>query len=225
MEMLQRVDALPDLGDRGINFYRRRVARFTRFEQVLAFLIMGDPIALFFFGETTPLSAPCDPGAPMPCRDSVSAFYDMGHEPLFYMPLTISAAMFVFNAVLRREHWWNALVGVALAGVVFFNHDAYSLAHSIFAVVFFGATMLVVAWYLPKDLTGSTGVRIPITVPRAARTSAIFGAQILLFVIVSAALNLFVAEVLQLWIVGGHYILHSIKHAEIDNTSSFARSQ
>ena len=177
---------------------------------------MGIPWALFANGDDTPLTSPCDVGAPATCRDSISAFYDMSHEPLFYMPLTLAAFMFVSNAVLRREHWWNALVGIALAGLVFFDHDAYDLAHTIFAAAFFLTAMLVVSWYLPKDLTGSTGIRIPITWPRAGRSSAVFGAQVALLAIVLRFTNLFVAEALQLWIVAGHYILHSIKHAQME---------
>lgn len=225
MRVLQRMNAIPDLGGRGVEFYRNQIGRFTRYEQVLALLLMGIPCLLLMFGDNTPLTTECSASeSSVGCRDSISAFYDMAREPLFSMPLTIAAFMFFSNAVLRNEHWWNAFAGLALAGLVLFDHDDFDLVHGIFATAFFLITMLTVAWYLPKDLTGTTGIRIPITLPRAARTTAIFGAQILLFLIVKNALNLFVAEAVQLWIVGGHYILHSIKHAEFDDLTRSGRT-
>lgn len=220
MKLLQRVNAVPDMGQRGVEFYRRRIARFTRYEQVIALLLMAIPCVLLRYGDDTPLTMPCESGSPNTCRDSISAFYDMSHEPLFYMPLTIAAVLFFSNAVLRRENWWNALVGIALAGVVFFDHDAYDLAHTIFAAVFFLTTMVIVSWYLPKNLTGTTGIRIGITPFRAIRSIAIFLVQAAIFAVVFTAFNLFVAEAVQLWIVAGHYILHSIKLAARDRRVS-----
>lgn len=217
MQTMQRVsDALPELGNRGVEFFRRRLGRFTRFEQILALLLMGIPCLFVAVGDNTPLTGECGPNSGAGCRDSISAFHDLSFEPVFYMPMTVAAFMFITNAVVRAEHVWNALAGISQAGLVFFDHDDFTALHGAFATAFFAVTMFTVAWFLPKDLEGTTGERVPITGRRIAIAAALLVLQVGLFVIVLRNFNLLVAEAVQLWVVAGHYILHSIKHAQRD---------
>ena len=50
-------------------------------------------------------------------RESISAYYAMGENQVFYFFLTIASMLFVSNGVLKDGHWYNVALGVLLAGV------------------------------------------------------------------------------------------------------------
>ena len=70
-------------------------------------------------------------------REHISGYYAMEKAQYFYFPLTVAAMLFVVNGVVREKHWYNIGLGLALAGVVLFNHVDHFLIHNFSAGAFF----------------------------------------------------------------------------------------
>lgn len=110
----------------------KSLERFTKLEQNLAVLLAFTPLLLIWF----------DAG---PIRDSISAYYNMEHNVIFYVPLTMAAMLLVVNGVINKPtQWYNWVLGVFLFGVILFNQDDFSLLHNIFAALFFISNVLVI---------------------------------------------------------------------------------
>lgn len=164
--------------------------RLAQLERVLAILCIGIPVLLIAFDGDI--------------RGSISAYYDMAENQIFYFGLTAATMMFIVNGVVRRRHWYNVYLGLTLAGVILFNHDDFDLIHGIFAVAFFGGNFLVILLF-------SGGSPIP------GLDSKMFK-SIFVGAIVAAMLghfvfdwySLFWAEWISFAAIALHYILSSI---------------
>jgi hypothetical protein len=113
------------------------LARLARLERVLAALCLLVPGLLIWADGGT-------------IRESISAYYSMEQAQVFYVPLTVAAMLFVVNGVVKDKRSYNTLLGLALAGVVLFNHDDFSLLHTAFAVAFFGGNAVVMVRFSPR---------------------------------------------------------------------------
>ncbi len=62
--------------------------------------------------------------------------------------------LFIVNGVMRDAHTYNTLLGLALSGVIVFDHDGWtSLPHFVFAVAFFGGNVLVMMFFSTNKST------------------------------------------------------------------------
>lgn len=180
----QRTAARPRMNDvlAGIE---RGIGRYTRFERVLALFLIFAPVLLILSDENT-------------VRESISAYYDMTEAQIFYVPLTAAAMLFVVNSLVRREHPYNLVLGILLAGVVLFDHDDWTVLHSISAISFFVGNVAVIAMF-------SQGP--------SRRAKTVFLAAIATAVALWQLFDwpsLFVVEWVSLAIIAVHYVLDSI---------------
>ena len=132
-------------------------------------------------------------------RDSISAYHDVSAPAAFYVPLTVGAMLFIVNGIVRDAHIYNTVLGLALLGVILFDHDGWtSLPHFVFALAFFGGNVLVMMFFSTNK---STRLKVAfvggIAVAIALWTWTEF-------------FTLFWAEWVSLAIIAGHYILDSV---------------
>ena len=162
------------------------LSKFAKLERNLAAVCMFVPLILIIF----------DSGA---VRDSISAYYDMAEAQYFYVPLTMGAMLFIINGVVKHQHSYNTILGVALMGVVLFDHDGqYSkIIHFLSAGVFFLGSAFVILKYSSKKELWFKCVLVAIIV-------GALGAWVLGFI------SLFWAEWVSLIIIALHYILESM---------------
>ncbi len=160
-----------------------RLRNFARLERILAVVCITAP-ALMILGDNGTV------------RGSISAYYDMTKSVLFYVPLTVAFMLFVVNGVIKHKKFYNTVLGVALAGLVLFDHENFSYLHFICVAAFFLGNALVMVKYTSKKELWF---------------------KVLLVVIIAAAIgawgiglmSLFWAEWISLGIIGWHYILES----------------
>jgi hypothetical protein len=109
----------------------RELAKWLALERFLAATCAITPFLLVIFdgGEV---------------RESISAYYAMGENQVFYFFLTIASMLFVSNGVLKDGHWYNVALGVLLAGVVLFNTDDHQIVHKLFAIAFFAGNAVTI---------------------------------------------------------------------------------
>jgi len=120
----------------------RGLRRFAELERILAALLVLTPLLLILV----------DTG-PDRVRDSISAYNDVGTPQAFYVPLTVGAMLFLVNGIVKRAHIYNTLLGVALSGVIVFDHDGgASIVHIASAVAFFGGNIVVMVFFSTKPL-------------------------------------------------------------------------
>jgi len=110
------------------------VAEFAKLERVLAFFCLFIPVLLIAFDDWT-------------IRDSISDYYDMVQNQIFYVPLTIAAMLFIVNGTVKEQHRYNTYLGVALAGVLLFNQDDARWIHVASAVAFFAGNAAVIYFF------------------------------------------------------------------------------
>ena len=97
------------------------VKRFARLERVLAAVcILAPALMILFDGGTV--------------RGSISDYYKMKNNQLYYFPMTMLAMLFIVNGVVKRQHVYNTFLGVMLAGVILFNKNDASWIHTAFAI-------------------------------------------------------------------------------------------
>lgn len=120
-----------------VNTLPAELRRFAQLERILGVLLVFTPLLLILVD-----------GGPDEIRDSISAYHDVGTPPAFYVPLTVGAMLFFVNGIVRHAHVYNTLLGLALSGVILFDHDGKtSLPHIFFAVAFFGGNVLVMMFF------------------------------------------------------------------------------
>jgi hypothetical protein len=130
-------------------------------------------------------------------REHISAYYAMTEAQYFYFPLTVAAMLFVVNGVVKEKHWYNVGLGLALAGVVFFNHSDHSVIHNVSAGAFFIGNGVVFATFTPKkELWFKLILSFTMLVGLAGH-------------FVFDWYSLFVAETLSLWVIAFHFILEA----------------
>ncbi len=113
------------------------VTRFAKLERVLAFVCLFTP-ALLLWSDNGPI------------RGSISAYYNMRENQLYYFPLTVASMLFVVNGVVKAKHIYNTFLGVMLAGVILFNHDDFRTLHAVSAAGFFAGNAVVMVVYSSK---------------------------------------------------------------------------
>jgi len=116
----------------------RRVAdglrRLATLERVLALVCILIPAFLIVFDD-------------LHVRKSLSAYYDMRWNQVFYFSLTVACMLFVVNGVVKRKRAYDTILGAMLAGVILFNcHDA-PFVHTACASVFFGGNGVVILFF------------------------------------------------------------------------------
>ena len=159
------------------------IARFAKLERVLATVCAFTPAIVWWV----------DPG---PIRDSISAYYNMAENQLFYVPLTMAAMLFVVNGVVKEKALYNTYLGAALAGVLLFNQHDFSTLHTVFAGAFFGGNVAVMLF------------------SKKARSLKLFMAAFIALAILGWLLfdwfTQFWAEWLSLGVIAVHYVLVSL---------------
>ena len=176
----------------GVRALPGALRRFARLERILGAVLVLTPAVLILV----------DAG-PDRVRDSISAYYDVRTPSAFYVPLTVGAMLFLVNGLVRDGHSYNTLLGLALAGVILFDHDGdTSLPHLVFAGAFFGGNVLVMMFFSTRK---STRVKVLFV-------GGIAGAMALW--IVTDWFTLFSAEWVSLAIIAMHFILDSVDWSE-----------
>lgn len=160
------------------------IMRFARLERVLAAVCLSIPALLIWF----------DKGS---IRDSISAYYNMKENQIFYYPLTVAAMLFIVNGIVKQRMAYNTILGVMLSGVLLFNHNDAPVLHTIFAVAFFGGNAVVILLFSSKKERWFKGLMVV----------GILLAMLGFFAF--SWFTLFWAEWLSFGIIALHYILES----------------
>lgn len=146
----------------------------------------------------TPALLICIDDGPECVRDSISAYHDVSTPAAFYVPLTVGAMLFFVNGIIRQAHSYNSLLGLALSGVILFDHDGKtSIPHLVSAIAFFGGNLFVMAFLSTNKSTLVKGVLVG---------GIAVAAGLLIF---TDWFALFWAEWLSLAIIATHFILDS----------------
>lgn len=167
-----------------------RLRDYARFERVLAAVLSLTPLFLIIF----------DGGM---VRSSISEYYDMDLEQIFYVLLTVAAMLFIVNGVIKKEHSYNTTLGVLLAGVILFNIDDTNLIHNFFAITFFAGNAIVIAFF-SKGALRFKGTLL-----------GVLGAAVVLFLIFDW-FDVFWLEWVSLAAIAVHYILDSFDTVQYD---------
>lgn len=163
------------------------VAEFAKLERVLAVFCLFIPLLLIAFDSWS-------------IRESISDYYDIGQNQVFYVPLTIAAMLFIVNGTVKEQHRYNTYLGVALAAVLLFNQDDARWVHVASAVAFFAGNAAVIYFF-------SRGT------PRRFKRFFLAGiAGAMGAFLVFDSFTLFWAEWLSFALIAGHYILDSMEN-------------
>ena len=167
----------------------RTLRKWSKLERFLAGLCLLIPVLLIIY----------DAGS---IRGSISAYFAMEENQIFYFPLTVAAMLFIVNGVIKEKHAYNTYLGLMLAGVLLFDHIETPITHGIFAGAFFVGNAVVIIFF--SDVENN-------------RLRWAFIAGILLAGAAWAAFDaftLFWAEWVSFAIIGVHYILDSIENVK-----------
>ena len=163
----------------------RGIIRFARLERSLAALCFFIPLFLIVFDDGQ-------------IRPSISSYYDMEQNQIFYVLLTMTAMLFIVNGVVKEKHIYNSVLGAALVGVVLFNNEDFYLLHGVFAFVFFAGNALVILVFSSKK-------------ERWFKALLVAGIAVSMVTFwYFDAFTLFWAEWISLSIIAFHYILESL---------------
>ncbi|MDP8909033.1 MAG: hypothetical protein M3N47_07930 [Chloroflexota bacterium] len=80
-------------------------------------------------------------------RGSISAYYDVGEPWAFYVPLAAGAMLFLVNGLIKNAHAYNTSLGLALFGVILFDHESLQVPHALCAIAFFGGNFVVMMFF------------------------------------------------------------------------------
>jgi len=121
--------------------------RLARLERNLGALLVLTPLLL--------IAVDTDNGV----RGSISAYYDVGESWAFYVPLTAGAMLFLVNGLIKNAHAYNTSLGLALLGVILFDHASLQVPHALCAGAFFvgnfvGKAQRIAAMRLAEDAPG-----------------------------------------------------------------------
>lgn len=83
----------------------------------------------------------------LPPRGSISEYYNMHRDQVYYVPLTVAAMLFIVNGVVKRKRFYNTVLGTALTGVLLLNRDDAHFWHIVCASIFFGGNGLVILFF------------------------------------------------------------------------------
>jgi len=158
---------------------------FAKLEIILAFLCVLLPLFLIL----------CDGG---PVKDCISDYYNMNNNQVYYFLLTVAALLFIFDGVVTDKHFYNAILGIALAGVILFPGAEFHKTHLVFAIIFFIGNPIVFVVFTSKKqrwFKWLMGLGIVIS--------------LLVLCLIFKAITLFFAEWISLTIIATHFILES----------------
>lgn len=110
------------------------LADFARFERVLAAVCLLTPLVLIGLDGWS-------------ARESISAYYNIGDSQWFYFLLTAAVMLFVVNAFVREQHFYNLALGFGLALIVLFNYQDHVVLHWAGVIVFFVGNAVVIAFF------------------------------------------------------------------------------
>ena len=130
-------------------------------------------------------------------REHISGYYAMEKAQYFYFPLTVAAMLFVVDGVVKEKHWYNIGLGLAVAGLVWFNHIDHFLIHNISAGMFFIGNAIVFVIFTPRNELSFKVVLSSIMIVGLAG-HFLFDWY-----------SLFVAETLSLWVIATHFFLEA----------------
>jgi len=156
---------------------------FALFERVLAGVCLLTPLVLIGLDG-------------WPARNSISAYYSIAGNQWFYFLLTAAVMMFVVNAFVREQHYYNLVLGIGLALIVLFNHKDSVVAHFAGVILFFAGNVVVIALF-----SRGPGLKIKLTF-LAVMTLA-------LVALLLPWWTLFWAEWLSMAAIAGHFLLDS----------------
>ena len=163
----------------------RNLSRFGRLERVLAAVCSLTP-ALLLWADHAP-----------PIRPSISHYYNMTENELFYVFFTIAAMLFIVNGVVKEKQLYNTYLGAMLCGVLLFNREDFRMLHLIFTAAFFVGNVAVILLFSSiKDRAFKIALVVIIGVAMAA------------WYFVNS-FTLFWAEWISLGIIAAHYIIES----------------
>jgi len=132
---------------------------------VLAFVVAFIPVGLwtgvrsdYSFLEVIGIDGV--PDADENFRASISAHHDIMDARWFYAPLVIGAMMLLVSALARpARHGYNAVLGIALFGLIWFDHDGRTdPIHKLSTAVFLGFAVVVVSAQLSAYLKQWFGI-------------------------------------------------------------------
>jgi hypothetical protein len=126
---------------------------FKMFERIITIICIAIPLLLWFSDSW-----------PSPFRPSISDYVYMAHSYVFGMLLCAAAMLFIFNGAvyLRNESenklnlnkqgkWYNVVLGISLLFVIVLPYKQFSVAHYIFAGIFFIGNALVIGIFHKKQ--------------------------------------------------------------------------
>jgi len=158
--------------------------RLAKLERVLALACILIPAILILFDD-------------LPIRSSISDYYKMRWDQLFYFPLTAVSMLFVVNGIVKERRAYNTILGTMLAGVILFNCDDFPRTHVLFASVFFIGNGAVILFYSSlKDYSF-----------KAIMAAAILAAVLACFAF--HLISLFWLEWISLAMIAMHYFIES----------------
>lgn len=165
----------------------RTLRKWSKLERLLAGLCLLIPVLLIAYDTLTSV------------RGSISAYFAMEENQIFYVPLTVAAMLFVVNGVIKEKHSYNTFLGLMLGGVLLFDHVETPITHGIFAGAFFVGNALVIVFFS----TGWTRRNKWLFVGGIVAAMAAFA--------LIDSFTLFYAEWFSFAIIAVHYILDSIE--------------
>jgi hypothetical protein len=160
-----------------------RIKDFVQLETGLATLCIIAP-ALMIMGDNGNI------------RASISAYYDMTENVLYYVPLTVAFMLFIVNGVIKHKKFYNVILGISLAVLVILNYRHFPYIHLLAVAVFFIGNAVVMVKYTSKDELWFKSLLVAIIITSILAWS--FG-----------YISLFWAEWISLSIIGWHYILEA----------------
>ena len=161
---------------------------YAKLERVLALFCVASPLVMIV----------ADGGV----RDSISAYYDMTENQLFYFPLTAASLLFLVNGFVKKRNWYNAWLGIMLAGVVLLNYQSFTWYHGAFALAFFVGNAAVMVFY-SREVSRRFRVAVLIGVVLAFLAWRPFGWY-----------SLFWAEWISLGLIASHFLLDASTHVQ-----------
>lgn len=133
-------------------------------------------------------------------RGSISAYWDMKQHQIFYFGLTVAAMLFVVRGARAERHWYSAVLGLALSGVVLLNEEHWQPWHGIFAALFFGGGIIAIVVY--SQGPWARKIRIPLLV--------LAGGVVLAWKPLGL-ISLFWAEWLAMFALAAHFAVHAFE--------------
>lgn len=161
------------------------IVRFAKLERVLAVVCIFIPALLIGFDHWT-------------VRASISAYFDMAQDQVFYFPLSVASMLFVVNGVVKEKHLYNTYLGTMLAGVILFNCRDMPLLHMLFAIAFFGGNGIVILAFSSRKERWFKAIMVALIILS------------MLGCFVFHLFSLFWAEWISFGIIALHYFLESL---------------